>query len=224
MNFANMPAMLSISPRKFPRTELSYMAFRLACLDTRERLELALQLDVCPDRNFGFLTEVPFLRNVPAQVQLSLLIETWSRHATPIPHQATLLEEAVIYAACESAARLVRTDPETARRFLCRGPIECFHPIKRPLADSLQQLQTNFVQDGLFLVLSQYQDIPPAQAVPLKEQNGLREAEYQCLFDVLGRWYVSLETLPLADGLLTRVEIEQLASLLNAARCAKAPA
>ncbi len=215
--------MLVIGPRTFPRTELTYVAFRLACLDTRERLELALQLDVCPERNFGFLTEVPFLRNVPAQVQLSLLMETWAKHLTPVPHRATLLDESILYSSCESAARLIRTEPDIARRFLCRGPIECMCQIDKKLADNLQRLQITFVQEGLFLLLSQFQDIPPLEAVPLKQKHGLTDESCECLFEVLGRWYVSTEMLPLADGLLTRVEIEQLGSLLNAARCAQTP-
>jgi len=215
--------MLIIGPRTLPRTELTYVAFRLACLDTRERLELAIQLDVCPERNFGFLTEVPFLRNVPAQVQLSLLLETWARHLTPIPQQATLLDESIVYSVCESAARLIRTESEIARRFLCRGPIECTSQIDKKIADHLQRLQTTFVQEGLFLLLSQYQDIPPLKAVPLKEKQGLTAGSYECLFDVLGRWYVSTEMLAHAEGLLTRVEVEQLGSLLNAARCAQHP-
>jgi hypothetical protein len=213
--------MLVINPRTLPRTELAYVAFRLACLDTRERLELALQLDVCPERNFGFLTEVPFLRNVPAQVQLSLLMETWQRHLTPIPQQASLLDESVLYAACESAARLIRTEPEIARRFLSRGPIDCTCSVNRKLAEDLQSIQTHFVQEGLFLLLSQFQDIPPLEAVPLKLEHGLTPDNYECLFEVLGRWYVSTDMLLHAEGLLTRVEIEQLGSLLRAAGCAQ---
>ncbi|SFI92754.1 hypothetical protein [Planctomicrobium piriforme] len=215
--------MLIIGPRTLPRTELTYIAFRLACLDTRERLELALQLDVCPERNFGFLTEVPFLRSVPAQVQMDLLMETWAKHLTPVPQPADLLDESILYSSCEAAARLIRTEADVARRFLCRGPVECTTPIDKKLADNLQKLQTTFVQEGLFLLLSQFQDIPPLEAVPLKAQHGLTPESCECLFDVLGRWYVTNEILPRSNGLLTRVETEQLASLLNAARCSQHP-
>ncbi|HWL10270.1 MAG TPA: hypothetical protein VNQ76_17835 [Planctomicrobium sp.] len=150
-------------------------------------------------------------------------METWAKHLTPIPHQATLLDESIIYSICESAARLIRTETDIARRFLHRGPIECSSSVDKILADQLQKLQTQFVQDGLFLLLSQFQDIPPLQAVPLKQEYGLTEDSCECLIEVLGRWYVSTEMLPLADGLLTRVEIEQLGSLLNAARCTRQP-
>ncbi|WP_437228266.1 hypothetical protein SH661x_000810 [Planctomicrobium sp. SH661] len=216
-----MADMLKVATTSLARTELAYIAFRLACLDTRERLELAIQLDLCPERNFGFLTEVPFLKNVPAQVQLDLLMETWARHITPITQPANLLDESVVYAACETAARLIRSEPEVARRFLNRGPIQCSYVLDAKLADSLQQLHIHFAQEGLFLLLSQFQDIPPLEAVPLKRENGFSDGATDCLFDVLGRWYVSSRMLTRAQGLLTRVEIEQMGSLLNTARCLK---
>lgn len=214
-----MPDMLCLATNSLARTEITYIAFRLACLDTRERLELAVQLDLCPDRNFGFLTEVPFLRNVPAQVQLDLLMETWAKHITPISKPATLLDESIVYAACETAARLIRTEPDVARRFLSRGPIECSLPVDVRLADALQQVHLRFAHEGLFLLLSQFQDIPPRQAMQLKEQNGIQDGDTDCLFDVLGRWFVSPELLRRANGLLTRVETEQLGTVLRAARC-----
>jgi hypothetical protein len=212
--------MLALAAKTLPRTELVYIAFRLACLDTRERLELAVQLDLCPERNFGFLTEVPFLRNVPAQVQLDLLMETWERHVTPLAQQATLLDESVLYAACETAARLIRSEPDVARRFLSRGPIQCTAELNDACADSLQKLHLAFAHEGLFLLLSQFQDIPPAEAARLKQHHGLAEDACDCLFDVLGRWNVSAQLLARSRDLLTRVEAEQLGSLLNAARCA----
>jgi len=216
-----MHTMLRVSSKSLPRTEITYIAFRLACLDTRERLELAVQLDLCPERNFGFLTEVPFLKNVPAQVQIDLLLETWARHITPVPQPASLLDESVVYAACETAANLIRTEPEVARRFLNRGPVACSHPVDDRLADTLQKLHLEFAQQGLFLLLSQFQDIPPLEAVPLKRDQGFEEGAIDCLFDVLGRWYVSPEMLTRAAGLLTRVETEQLGSLFNLARCSR---
>lgn len=223
MGFASMSSMLSNASGTLPRTELVYVAFRLACHDTRERLELAFQLELNPERNFGFLTEVPFLRNVPAQVQLDLLLETWSRHITPIPHPASLLDEAILYAACETAARMIRTEPEVARRFLHRGPVRCGCLLNNDSADALQRVHLSFAQEGLFLLLSQFQDIPPLEAVPLKQQQGLKSDDCECLFEVLGRWYISAEILAHSAGLLTRVEMEQLGSLLNAARCSRHP-
>jgi hypothetical protein len=215
--------MLQFGSKLLPQCELVYVAFRLACVDTRERLELAHQLDLSPERNFGFLMEVPFLRNVPAQVQMDLLLTTWSKYVDPATHAATLLDESVLYAACETSARIVRTDPEVARRFISRGPVDSHTPLNSSTADALQKLHLSLAQNGLFLLLSQFQDIPPREAVPLKQQWGLQDENAECLFDVLGRWYVSTAILSLATGLLTRVETEQLGTLLNAARCCQSP-
>jgi hypothetical protein len=215
--------MLQFASKLLPSCESVYVAFRLACLDTRERLELAHQLDLNPERNFGFLTEVPFLRNVPAQVQMDLLLGTWSHHVDRRRHPGTLLDQSVLYAACETSARMIRTEPEIARRFIARGPVPVSRTLVASDAESLQKLHLSFAQDGLFLLLSQFQDIPPAKAVPLKQQWGLGDANDECLFEVLGRWYVSPEVLTRATGLLTRVETEQLGTLFNAARCCCQP-
>lgn len=214
-----MATMLVLAPHTLPPSDLTYAAFRLALLDTRERLELAHQLDLNPDRNFGFLTEVPFLRNVPAQVQIDLLLLTWSRHADRRRHFASLIDESVVYSVCETAARMIRTEPEIARRFLTRGPQVWPGLLDGRTADALQRLHLGFARDGLFLMLSQFQDIPPQEAVPLKEKYGIRDAACECLFDVLGRWYASPEILTRTGGLLTRVETEQLGSLLSASGC-----
>ncbi|WP_437187129.1 hypothetical protein SH668x_000511 [Planctomicrobium sp. SH668] len=213
--------MLNVASQSLARTEITYIAFRLACLDTRERLELAVQLDLCPERNFGFLTEVPFLKNVPAQIQLELLFQTWAKHITPIPQPATLLDESIVYAACETAARMIRSEPDVVRRFLNRGPIHCSQIVNNDLAKKLQVLHTQFSQAGLFLLLSQFQDIPPLEAVPLKQDYGFEGDSTECLLEVLGRWYVSPAMVHESNGLLTRVEAEQLGALLRIAGCTR---
>ena len=216
--------MLLIASTPLPRSEYVYTACRLACLDLRERLELAHQLDLNPERNFGFLTEVPFLRNVPAQVQMELLLNCWSRHVDVEQHLANLLDESILYAVCETAARMIRTEPEICRRLLSRGPRECRMNLTPSLADALQALHLNFARDGLFLLLTQFQDLPPAEAEALKSKYGLNNGAEQCLLDVLGRWFVDPAVLKKSDGLLTRVETEQLGTLLEASRCCRAQA
>ncbi|WP_437203896.1 hypothetical protein [Planctomicrobium sp. SH664] len=211
--------MLVLASSPLPRSELTYVAFRLACLDTRERLELAHQLDLNHERNFGYLTEVPFLKNVPVQVQLDILLSTWKRHQDIIPHRATLLEESVLYATCETAARMIRTEPEIARRLLARGPAPCERLLDLQYADALQKHHLQHAQEGLFLLISQFQDIPPDAAVPLKRKYGLTRDAAECLFEALGRWYVSEGILDSAQGLLTRVETDQLRWLLNVTKC-----
>jgi predicted small secreted protein len=69
-------------------------------------------LDEEGDEPAGFLGfHVPLLRQVPVGVQLDLLGETWARHRSAEPVPATLLDGALLYAACETAAGLGEDAP-----------------------------------------------------------------------------------------------------------------
>ena len=70
-----MAGMITIANDKLPQNLLSYIAFRIAFLDTMERISWTLQFESQDDDRFGFLTEVPFLRSVPPHVQLDV---SWS--------------------------------------------------------------------------------------------------------------------------------------------------
>ncbi|NOX56773.1 MAG: hypothetical protein GXP27_20490 [Planctomycetes bacterium] len=101
--------MLVVAGEVLPNNVLSYLAFRVTFLETLERLALARQVgDEDEEEEFGFLTEVPFLSAVPPHVQLDLLAETWRKHSVRRRVSATLLDEAVVYAVCETAAHIAR--------------------------------------------------------------------------------------------------------------------
>ena len=70
---------------------------------------------------------MPFLEQVPLPVQVDLLAETWARHRNPDLVEASLLNAAVVYAACETAGRLIHDMPEVAHAWL-----QC-HPRKVPV-------------------------------------------------------------------------------------------
>lgn len=205
--------MLLIADRPLPRSDWTYAAFRLAFWDTRERLELAQQLSVA-ERSFGYLTEVPFLRNVPAQVQLDLLLETWAKHSSPDRFAATLLDESVIYAACETAAVIVRASRKRAEHVLRQGPVQLNLQLSTTSADQLQQLHLDLGNEGQFLLLSQFQDMTPDEAAPLKQQYGIPADACQCMLNALSRWHVDCDVFAYSRGLLTPTEAEQAASLL----------
>lgn len=210
--------MLQIADRPLPRSELTYAAFRLAFWDTQERLELARQLSLA-ERSFGFLTEVPFLRNVPAQVQLELLLETWAKYYSPDSFAADLLDESVIYAACETAAIIVRAARERAQRVLKLGPVRFQTRLSVQSADALQQLHLSLGNEGQFLMLSQFQDIPPDEAAPLKRQYGIPDGACRCMLEALSRWHVQCDVAAYSRGLLTPQEAERAARLLQEATC-----
>jgi hypothetical protein len=205
-----MQNMLKICNDLLPASDTTYAAFRLAVCDTLERMVLAEQIGASGERPFGFLTEVPFLKQVPPQVQVDLLAETWHKHGAAHVREATLVDESVIYAVCETAARLITTDAATARRFLNEGPRRLHTAVNINLAREIQALHLDLANEGDFLLISQFQDIPPDDACILKRKFGLAEAECEVMFDVLGRWHVSEDLPELANGLLSPHEVERM--------------
>ena len=199
--------MLTVCDTNVPQTDVAYIAFRVAFFETLERIALADQVGLNGDRCFGYLTEVPFLRPVPPQVQLDYLLETWCRHVDDDRHQATLADESVIYAVCETAARIVSVDPQTARRYLRNGPREVHHDFDPRLADTLQEFHVSLPNEGDFLLISQFQDMPPHEAAPIKKKFGMSVPACEVMFEMLSRWHISLEFAKNSTGLLSQTEL-----------------
>ncbi len=201
--------MLTVCDTHVPQIDIAYIAFRVAFFDTLERIALADQVGLTGDRCFGYLTEVPFLRSVPPQVQLDYLLETWNRHIDIDRHQATLADESVIYAVCETAARIVSVDPQTARRYMRSGPREVYHDFDPHLASTLQAFHVNLPNEGDFLLISQFQDMPPDEALKVKKKFGISIPACEVMFDMLSRWHISLEFAKNVDGLLSQTELSR---------------
>jgi len=215
MGFARVANMLTIGDDLLPQTDLTYFAFRVAFCDTLERITLAEQARMGHDVTLGYLTEVPFLRNVTPRVQLDLLLETWDRHYSDERLAGSLMDEAVIYAACETSARIVKTDGKSIRRFLRGGPRPLFPVLDERLADSLHTLHVNLSSQGDFLLISQFQDLPADEAKVLKAKFRLEDAACEPLFDALGRWHVTPGFVARAKGLLTSPEATKVAGILQ---------
>jgi hypothetical protein len=215
MGFASMSIMLHIGHNPLPQDDLTYLAFRVAFCDTLERIVLAEQAKLSAHATFGYLTEVPFLRTVQPRVQLDLLLDTWSRHFRVAPVRATLLDEAVIYAVCETAARIVHSDKKGIRRSLRGGPLPSFPVLDETLAESLHALHVNLPNEGDFLLISQFQDLPPDDARVFKAKFRLDDAACEPLFDAIGRWHVARDFCAKADGLLTPQEAVKVAGILQ---------
>jgi hypothetical protein len=203
--------MLTIATDTLPQSSLAYLAFRAAFRETLERIVLAAQFDEDEADCFGFLTQVPFLRGVPAHVQLDLLSETWRKHVAAQPFEATLVDESVVYAACETTAWLIENEPETVERFLDGGPQEIELGSAFALAEEVRSLHLQLANEGDFLMISQFEDLPPRHARLLKRECGLVESRFEPMFDVLGRWHMSRDFLENLCGLLTNEEIVRAA-------------
>ena len=203
--------MLAIQTDTLPQTGLSYLAFRIAFQETLERICLAQQIGNYTAECFGFLTEVPFLRAVPPHVQLDLLAVTWRKHAASEKFVADLVDESVIYAVCETSARIVEHDPQVITRYLAGGPQTVELKPDHSLAAELRALHLNLASDGDFLMISQFEDMPPEEATEAKRQFGLDDNRFEVMFDALGRWTMSAGFLTDLFGLMTKEEIVRTA-------------
>lgn len=201
--------MLNICDATLPNTALSYLAFRVACLDTLERMVLARQFDPEVSDGMGYLTEVPFLRSVPPQVQLDLLSETWHKHVCGDPVESTLVDESVIYAVCETAARAAEQDRAQMRAWAEAGPRRISVSSKPNLANKLREVHLSLPNEGDFLLISQFEDLPPFESLSLKAEFGMEPSKCEPLFDVLGRWHVTPGFAGRLTGLLTDREVAQ---------------
>lgn len=212
---AHDECMLHIATSNLPQSALSYVAFRVSFLETLERIALARQFDTSAPDGFGYLTEVPFLKGVPPHVQLDLLADTWSRHLASEQHQATLVDEAIVYAVCETSARLAEQDPTFFLRVMRVGPLEMVLPPDHQLASELRALHLSLSNEGDFLMISQFEDMPPVAASKLKKQFRLDEERLEQMFDVLGRWNIQHDMLDKLLGLVNEREIRRVARMLN---------
>lgn len=207
--------MLRIESQTLPDVDVAYIALRLSFFETLERMTLAEQLGVVGEGAYGYLAEVPFLRNVAPQVQLDLLLDCWNKLRSHQDHTATLVDEAVLYAACESAARIVEADEGFLHQFLESGPRQLLTAWEGRLADELRFLHLNLPNDGDFLLISQFQDVDPTEGTRLKLAFGLDPDASDVLFDALGRWHVSADFLVNSVGLLEPAESELASRILG---------
>lgn len=204
--------MLRINTDILPQTCLTYLAFRVSFRETYERILLARQVKEEAE-GFGFLTEVPFLKAVPPHVQLDLLAATWKKHSVRRRNIATLVDESVVYAVCETAARIVDDEPQMISHYLANGPSQFNIAADRSLSAQLRSLHLNLSNEGDFLLISQFEDTHPDEASWLKDEFELDEARFESMFEVLGRWHFSPGFDSNLKLLLTDREIARIASV-----------
>ena len=212
--------MLCIEREPLTDSDLAYIAFRLSFFETLERICLAEQMGLAGAGAYGYLSEVPFLRNVAPQVQLDLLLECWSKLQSAESVPATLVDESIVYAVCESSARSVDGDTDFAKRHLSCGPRRLAEVLSNTLSDHLRFLHLSLPNEGHFLLLCQFQDVEPQDGIKLKTSFGLDPDACEPMFDVLGRWHVGPDFRQNAAGLLEPSESAQAAHILGLNRTA----
>lgn len=215
--------MLTIAQQLLPNHTLSYLAFRIACLDTLERIVLARQFGPEATEGFGYLTEVPFLRAVPPQVQLDLLSQTWQKHLHRERFDGDLVDESVLFAVCETAARVAEQEPQQFKAWATSGPRRVSLVSKSALPSKLRQVHLALPNEGDFLLISQFEDLPTFEALSLKAEFGLEPRQCEPMFEVLGRWHVTPGFAERLAGLLTDRETAQAVKIVSSAALVQLP-
>ena len=209
--------MLIICADIVPQTKLSYLAFRLAAYETFKLVEFAQQSGQDFRDPYGYLTEVPFLREVAPQVQLSLLADTWAKLNSPLREHATLLDESVLYAVSETAARMMEQIPELFTSFTESGPVKLIQQPDRVLIRELRALHLELANEGDFLLVSQFQDLDPVEAWDYKKQFRMSDDYLEPMFDILGQWHAAPDIKIKLASLFTDDEMTELLPLLKLA-------
>jgi hypothetical protein len=199
-----------------PQGRLTYVAFRLTAMAALAELDTA-DLDEEGDEPAGFLgAHVPLLGQVPLGVQLDLLGESWARHRAPQPVPATLLDGALLYAACERAAALAEDQPGICRNLLRGGPRRVYFTARTP--DQLRDLFDEFWGDTDWTWLEDHQDADPEQLRAVLRLVNVDEEEVRQLYDALGRGRVSPALAANLAGLLTEAEVADCLEALRRTR------
>jgi hypothetical protein len=143
---------------RLPQNDLVYVAFRLAALETLCELDTANEFEDTEDEPpDGFLVEVPLLRQVAPAVQLDLLADVWMRHQAAELREASLLDAAVVFAACRTASRIIHDEPSIARKWLKPGPRRVRCRITNRMPERLKETFFEFWDDVDFLSVSALQ-------------------------------------------------------------------
>jgi len=214
--------MLSVSGDHIPSSGLVYLAFRIAFQETLERIVLARQFDDA-NEEFGYLTEVPFLTGVPPHVQIDLLAETWHRHMDRRQHAATLIDESIFFAVCETAARVAEEDVSIIQHSLLTGPLQVTVQVDSFLPGELRNLHLSLANTGDFLLVSQFEDMPPDDAAAFRSQFNLDESRTGVLYEALGRWHVAPRLAERLDGLITEREFVRTTCVMDEVLQARMP-
>ena len=104
--------------------------------------------------------------------------------------EASLLDAAVVYAACETASRIINDMPEVAVAWLQDGPRKVSPRIIKRASHRLEDLFDAFWDDRDFLLIDEFQDVAPDRARFLKDKLNLPEEAFEPMYAALERWNI----------------------------------
>ena len=195
--------------RPYPQNDLSYLAFLVTAYRNLHQVQLAYDIAQTDSRRHevqGFLDEVPILADLPLAMQIDVLAEVWARHNAKRVYRASLLDGAVLYAACREATDTFGVDPGLVRLYLKGGTRDLDLRLDRWTYHHLQTLYQRWwrtFDPGRVHGPLDLEDYPPRMVEPLEAARELTELSPN-LEKNLG-------------GLLNPAEIRHYVALLSAA-------
>jgi hypothetical protein len=128
--------------------------------------------DTLPEGTQGFMEwRVPMLSGVPVLAQIDLLASVWARHNATRACQATLLDAALLFAACLEGAVVVKDFREVARVYLKEAPRQLDIRLDSWTMDRLVAMYRRWwpsFDPGLGSALVGLEDYPPRLRRPLE--------------------------------------------------------
>ena len=162
--------------RCFPQNDIAYLAFRLTACQVFYRIQLATEAstdDTLPEGTQGFVEwRVPMLSGVPVLGQIDLLASVWARHNADRTYQATLLDAAVLFAACLEGAVVIKDFREATRFYLKESPRQLDIRLDAWTVDRLTTMYSRWwpgFDPGLGSALVGLEDFPPRLRRPLED-------------------------------------------------------
>ncbi len=129
-------------------------------------------------------------------------------------HEASLLDAAVIYAAFNTAGRVINDEGKIARLWLKAGPQQVRCKLGGRTHQKLGNLFFDFWDDVDFLSLDELQDLTPEHASAVREMMRLHDGDFEQMEEVLMRCRASPAVLTNLEGLLTGAEIQGYGRIL----------
>jgi hypothetical protein len=160
--------------RPFPQNDLAYLALRITAFQTFVRIEEAQDRVSHGDPAeavHAYLEEVPLLAEVPLDIQVDLLAEVWMRHNASRIYRATLLDAAILYAACREGAEIIQELPSIVRDYLEDAPRQLDIRLDRWAVDRLRKIYPRWWRSfnpGQLQSMLDVEDFPSRLALPLE--------------------------------------------------------
>jgi hypothetical protein len=196
-----------------PQTNAAYVAFRIMGMAALAEIDGAIDPGD-DDESWGFLGGcVALLDQVPDAVQLDLLAETWAKHHSPERVEATLLDGAMLYAVCDTAADFIKVFPKSVAGWLRRGPRRVRMTSRTPR--QILRLFHDFWGDMDWTWLEECQDVDPERFWIRRLLLGVSDESVEALYSALGRGRVSPQIAENLQGLFTPKEIAECLEILK---------